>query len=403
MLATDYPNILIVSEPPFCRFCGGGSTLISFFEEWPKDKLFQFYALGRIIYWNFEIANDICENILCITTPEKGRYYNTVNAIKFLYGLIPRWRNRYSKKWLKRVLKNWYPSVVYSFVYMEESLRYAAWLAKEFRCPHVTHLSDPLDNKSLDSHEQKWRGLKNLFHEAKIRLVVSEETRLEYEKYYGINFRVLYRGVDDELLEPLKTTSVLSRDILIIRYLGGIDKYRHFNAIEDVVEAVKDFNRSIGPARFEIYGGGENWKANALSLANSKEIFYGGDVTKSEGHELLKTADILIVPVNFNSLDFVGVRLGLPVKVPEYLGSGTPTLIYGPSGTAAVEYCRRNNLGLIQTKRDISALIELFARIKNNKETFRFKASCDQAFIKKHCSASMVRNRFYDIIKEALA
>jgi glycosyltransferase involved in cell wall biosynthesis len=61
-------------------------------------------------------------------------------------------------------------------------------------------------------------------------------------------------------------------------------------------------------------------------------------------------ADVLLLPVNFETSAIRMVRYSMPTKVPEYLVSGVPILLYGPAGIAQVAYAERAGWGMTVTQ-----------------------------------------------------
>ena len=217
-------------------------------------------------------------------------------------------------------------------------------------------------------------------------------------KRYGLDFDILHNGAAEELF--FKSMTKHKKDLIIIRYIGSLLNNHHSQAFEDIAEAVKIFNKSNGSACLEIYGGEWN-KEFALSMVDDKNIFYKGRVSRSEGYEIMKTADLLVIPVTFSENN-CQIRLSLPTKLSEYLASGTPTLIYGPKESGPTEYCLENDLGIVQTKRSVSDLVKLLNQISKNKEKFRKKALKDREFARKHLSAKIIRNKFHKLVLDAV-
>jgi hypothetical protein len=77
----------------------------------------------------------------------------------------------------------------------------------------------------------------------------------------------------------------------------------------------------------------------------------------------LAAADILLLPVNFDAHSVRYIRLSMPTKVPSYLVSGTPILVYGPSGTAQVDYARGAGWGHVVDRQDRTALMTAIRRL----------------------------------------
>lgn len=275
------------------------------------------------------------------------------------------------------------------------NIAYADWIAQTLNCPHIAHIAD-----DGIRGENVYNDVKAILERAKVCIAISEEMKEEYKNRYGIDFEVLHNGAAEELFLPPKTHEY-SEDTLIVRYMGSIVRGHHFEAVEDVIEAVKMFNQAGNYVRFEIYGG-ERTKDAILPLVNNDEIRYKGFVSEEEGRELLKTADLLVIPITFSKQQFSFVRLSMPTKFSEYLASGSPTLVYGPSGVAPIEYCKRHSIGLTQTNRSVPELVNFLTKLKGDKASFRNRALQDRAFAKEHLSATVMRNRFHQIIEKGL-
>jgi len=69
----------------------------------------------------------------------------------------------------------------------------------------------------------------------------------------------------------------------------------------------------------------------------------------------LAAADALLLPVNFDADSVRMIRYSMPTKVPAYLLSGTPTLVYGPAGVAQVDYALGRRWGHVVPRRDPAA------------------------------------------------
>jgi glycosyltransferase involved in cell wall biosynthesis len=383
-----HPATLIVSESPFCLSNGFGVTLTTLFTGWPADRLRQIYTRTGA-----EPSRDVCPHIVYGDVPG---HWGRRHAIALLLGRRPTWRGRYSLAWLKRALQGWQPELVYALIFSGETLAFAAWIARRFECPLIVHAADDGLERYKAGVSQDIGGL---LAGAKGRIVISEEMRVDYEKRYDLEFDVLHNGADDLLFLP--PAAAPDTGALTIRYLGSVVPIHHFHALEDIGAAVKLLNQKGIKARFELCGG--DGKADALSLVDHETVIYRGPVGKLEGHQLLRTAGLLVIPINFEPADFSFVRLSLPTKLPEYLASGTPTLVYGPAGAAPVEFCARHKVGSVLTERSVSKLAEFFESFWRNRERFRQNAIRDREFIRANFSARAVRKKFNGIIQAAAA
>ena len=285
--------------------------------------------------------------------------------------------------------------MIYAFFYARAMAEFAAWLADEFNVPYVLHVGD--DNEGLQ--DRGGGELDRIFRDASVRIAISHEMKTEYEARYGSAFEVLHNGAADEMFTinpPAQTESTF-----IIRYVGSLLRIQHWNAIEDIVEAVQRLNSEGLKARFEIYC--DEWtKKHALALADGESTVYSGFVGKPELYSVLGSSDLLVLPAAFSGTGDYAYGLSMPTKLPEYLASGAPTLVYGPRGMAWVELCIRHGLGYVVSERSTESVMNIVRRIAAARQESRQKAQKDRQFTQENLSAAAARDRFRLLMTEAV-
>src|SRR3984957_20744753 len=70
----------------------------------------------------------------------------------------------------------------------------------------------------------------------------------------------------------------------------------------------------------------------------------------------LASAYALVLPINYDAETVDFIRYSMPTKVPAYMASGTPILVYGPRGVAQVDYAAREGWGHVVCERDPASL-----------------------------------------------
>jgi glycosyltransferase involved in cell wall biosynthesis len=353
--------------------------------DWPKDRLLTLYRS--------EIYRDDAHAEFSVAhAPLPGHIL--ADAIPFMIGRRPAWNNRYSPKWIYNVLGEWRPDVIYSFFYHESIPRYAEWLSQLLGCPYVVHIGD--DSPALTTASD----IPGIFQRASRRIAISEEMATEYQQRYNAAFDVLHNGASEDLFVDTATDTVRD-DTFVVRYIGSLLREQHWHAIEDFVEAVKIVNRGGRRVRFEIYC--DKWtKRLAEELADGDQIVYAGFAEKPRNYELLKSADLLLLPVTFSDQFLQGYRFSMPTKLCEYLASGAPTLVYGPRGPAVVEFCARHGVGIVQTTRSTSALVDLLNAMTDDSTSFREAAVQSRVFAQNRLSAQSMSVRFRELMEAAL-
>jgi glycosyltransferase involved in cell wall biosynthesis len=382
------PRTLIVSEAPFGLNNGFGVTLNTFFDGWTAERLFLLYTRAETTA-SLDRRN---RSAFADVPGPRGRRH----AATFLLGLRPTWRGRYSAFWLRRTLGGCRPDVVYTMVFSGETLAFAAWVARHFRVPLVAHVADD----GLETQKGGvTAGIGQLLAGAAERISISEEMRLEYADRYGVDSHVLHNGAADGLFADAAPAD--RRDAaFVVRYLGSIVPGQHFSAIEDIAAAVIGLAHDGVPVRFEIWGG--NWtQQHAEKLTDEPVVVYRGAIGKADGFRLLQSADLLVVPVSFDSASFPKNRLSLPTKLAECLASGTPTLVYGPAGAAPVEFCRRHRVGTFIDERSTDRVAAFIRQMVENRASARTAAMPGREFVRQHHTAARARDAFRAIVRGA--
>ena len=380
-----WPETLIISESPFSLVNGFGVTLTTFFQGWPREKLRQFYTTTPA-----PVSRDVCQNIRRAHIPIHGaRRY----GVMFALGLIPEWRHQYSRRWLEAQLKGWRPDLVYSLSHSFTTARYAGWVSEILDCPHLLHIADDCLGRAARAEVQA------VCRAAAGRLAISEEMRSVYAARHQLDFDVLHNGAAQEIFDQPPASRSDPAEF-VVRYLGSIVPRHHFPALDDIAEAVRRVKPGDRAMRMEIYGGEVTRRASD-HIVDGRQVIYGGPADRLEGYRLLASADLLVIPVSFASESYEEIRLSFPTKLPECLASGVPTLVYGPAGSAPVEFCRRHQLASVIPERGPDLLDSFFAKLLIEPDHFRGKAAADREFARQHLSAPAIRERFHRFVAAA--
>jgi hypothetical protein len=95
------------------------------------------------------------------------------------------------------------------------------------------------------------------------------------------------------------------------------------------------------------------------------------------------------------------IRYSMPTKVPAYLVSGTPVLVYGPPEVAQVRYALDRGWGHVVSHRD-PAVLRAGIRAVIEDQTLRGHLSrTAQAVAAAEHDAARVRRRFQDVLRQS--
>jgi glycosyltransferase involved in cell wall biosynthesis len=203
--------------------------------------------------------------------------------------------------------------------------------------------------------------LRALFARASTHMAISDAMASEYSARYGYGFEVFHNCIDVSWWrEHRKTTWEISLPLRLV-YSGRIG-WDAIESFEEVCEAVELLARGGLSAEFRIHtqdvGGPE-----AAALASYPHTTVLPAVENASLPAVLADADVLVIPSGFTGLSRRFSRLSMPTKVPAYMASGTPIVIYAPGSHGICVSAKRGGWGLVVGERSpmrlASTLVEL--------------------------------------------
>ena len=107
------------------------------------------------------------------------------------------------------------------------------------------------------------------------------------------------------------------------------------------------------------------------------------------------------MPVDFTKVSIERMRYSMFAKIPAYMMSGTPILVYGPPEVASVEYAIKNKWAYVVAKKDEKALKDAIIDLASNptlRERLRRRA---QEIGIRDFDANKIRQRFHTALAKA--
>lgn len=191
---------------------------------------------------------------------------------------------------------------------------------------------------------------RRLFRSAVKIFVMSEPLKELLKERYGVNSIVIPHPVElsKYSITELKESSCGKYKIV---YTGMIYD-AHRDCFLDLIEAIQD----LPNVTLHIYT-----PRPAAALAS--EGIYGKKVKVSFMPNdaipaIQKSADILFLPMSFNSPYPEVIRTASPGKISEYLAAGRPILVYAPAFSYVAQYARSHGFGLVIDQKNTDSLRE---------------------------------------------
>jgi glycosyltransferase involved in cell wall biosynthesis len=386
-MSDRYPKVLFITPCAFNKITGGGVTFSNLFLDWPKDKL------ATVTNDPVAVSRDVCSKYFFLSSKElshirpfsflKSKKRDSLGDWEPMHAQrntgISSWVLAVGKKLmgeagipdrgiLSEELKAWInefrPDLLYTILGTPGYIDLVLQIEREFNLPLVTHLmddgvTDPRKRGFFGKYLRFLYGCKfrRVLGRTKLAIGICDAMAKEYSGRYRVPFGHFQNAVDLQRWERFAKKDVIVSEKPRIVYVGSILKNAQFQSLLDCCHAVRKLNQMGVAVGLDIYAPKELFSSVLPVFKVSPDINVLDIPEKDEDYfSLLGKADVLLLPVNFDpsSVDFV--RLSMPTKVPSYLASGTPILVYGPQGVAQVEYAREYGWGEVIDRQNIDVL-----------------------------------------------
>ena len=370
-----FPRVLVISPIRFNQQTGSGVTMSNLFRGWPRDAIAQIHSDDFT-----ESDHTVCNRYLYlpplpIERPRSLRavVLNLIEFISFVTGWQMPLRALLFMKEALKWSRQFSPDLIYTRPSEQTILH--CWLprqlAKEFGIPYVTRILDDwparyeerqgLTNKFFRKPLLRKR-LQALFDEAAINLGISVEMCSAYKERYGVRFVPFHNCIDIEEWAHLEKSYQVEGEFCIA-YVGAVTEDKELGSLIDIRNAVLSLRQEGHLVRLQIYGPELYEGTIEKYLAHPPGVVYGGSFHHEEKTAVLSRADLLILPINFDSYSLAYVGYSFQTKVPEYMASGTPVLVYGPPTSPNVRYASRDGWGLVVDQPDTGRIEEAIIRL----------------------------------------
>lgn len=189
-------------------------------------------------------------------------------------------------------------------------------------------------------------------------IVPNEALRDEIATRHQLDARIVRNAVEITDIERREHTWPQGDVPVRIVYTGAIYE-AHFDAFRNLTTALEQ----IGHPNFElhIYTAQSAERIHAEGI-RSHTILHG-HLPPDEVREVQRGADVLFLPLGFETTIPDVIRTSAPGKTGEYLASGRPTLVHAPPDSFLSKYFTEHACGFVVDTPDPTALCDAIRRI----------------------------------------
>lgn len=204
------------------------------------------------------------------------------------------------------------------------------------------------------------RSVKQMMQECSDVFVISPKMKEEYDKIFGINAKILTKGVDFSTVkfEPKQVGNPIK-----LIYSGQII-YGRYQSLIDVANSLREINKNGIKAQLFTY------TTNTVSEEIRRELeiencsFIMPPVPFNEVDGVLKSADILLFVESMLPEYKYIARVSFSTKIVDYLASSRAILAIGPNDIAPIEYLKAENAAIVASNKE--QIIQALQMVVNN-------------------------------------
>jgi glycosyltransferase involved in cell wall biosynthesis len=223
----------------------------------------------------------------------------------------------------------------------------------------------------FDDYVYQWKGIVRLimkiiavfvFKRANEIIVTNGVMATEYKHRYGVDSIVIHNLCPIPHIDATTSPFTNKTDTINIVYAGAT--YAHTDALKNLVEAIKQ----LGDNRLALH----IYTMTAQDLLERQGI-YGSFVSihpyipQAMVFEVLSQADVLFLPLAFNSPIPEIINTASPGKMGEYMALSRPILVHAPADSFISNYFRKNKCGVVVDEPRIDVLADGLSTLLNNK------------------------------------
>ncbi len=256
---------------------------------------------------------------------------------------------------------------------------------------HYSHQwTPPLLHAFAQKHEEQ------LILGAAEVIVPNEFLCRDYRQRYGIEATVLHNPCDLSRyqMEPEPDRSGEKRDITIL-YTGAIYE-AHYDAFRNLIQALHILGRP--EIRFHIYTpqSESHLRANNIS---GEYVTYHKNQPIFMMPEIQQRADILFLPLAFDSPYPEIVKTASPGKIGELLAARRPVLVHAPADSFVSWYFKRYSCGQVVDKNDPEELATGIGALIDNQKLRQSLSATAYDRAKKDFDDTVIKKRFVELLR----
>lgn len=190
-------------------------------------------------------------------------------------------------------------------------------------------------------------------------IVPNEFMRDELRRRFGVESKVIYHSCDLALYQSWSRHPLTGRPSIRVVYTGAVSPAQ-IDALQNLIDALDGTSQ----IELHIYSGQSRGLLDELGLQG--HFVHHGHERLSAMPRVQSEADILFLPLAFDSPYPKLVKTAAPFKMGEYLAARRPILVHAPPDSFLSWYFRRYECGVVVDRPDPALLAEAIVRLASD-------------------------------------
>lgn len=230
-----------------------------------------------------------------------------------------------------------------------------------------------------------------------ITIVANPREQEDYQKRTRLKALVVGHPTSVEEITTISRETSHNNDEKVILYAGSV-YMAQADSLARLAEAIKSMER----IQLHIYSS-QNEEAVRKAGIGGPNVRVFSSVPRDVIFRKMCEADILFLPLAFNSAYPGLVASSLPAKTGEYMSTSVPILVHAPHGSYLSDLFQKEQCGFVVDCPDSERLREMVARILRDSEDAQEVASKALTVARRYFASEMVRDRFRKYLLGILA
>lgn len=223
----------------------------------------------------------------------------------------------------------------------------------------------------FDDYAQKWLPRKERAFAQRIEprvlkgaagiIVPNEFMQNELRRRHGVESTVIHNPCDLSDYEQVEDVMAPPREDFMIVYTGAVYD-AHYDAFRNLLAALEALPTPA--TKLHLYTSYEH--GNLMEQGLRGPVVYHDHSEPQTMPRVQRAADVLFLPLAFNSPYPQVVKTSAPGKMGEYLAARRPVLVHAPADTFIAWYFRRYDCGLVVDQCEPAKLMEAINRLRGD-------------------------------------